>query len=87
MLLHQYELNGYEIMQGFAIAMGSSQKQNLLLSALTGKGAFRRFKDVLDGINLRDAWYGFRYSMVKGIAKNRCERYGIEYTHEMEVVR
>ena len=78
----QFDLNEYEIMQDFAYTVMIPEKQGMLLFALGGKGAFRRFKDAVNGLNLREDWWAFRLAAFKEIAKNWCERNGIEYTED-----
>lgn len=50
----------YQDMQEFAFALKDAQTRERLMSALQGKGAFRRFKDaLLDYPNIRDRWLDF----------------------------
>ena len=50
----------YSDMEDFASAVGDSRARELLLRAIAGRGAFRRFKDtLLDFPELRTAWFAF----------------------------
>ncbi|MGX2957941.1 UPF0158 family protein [Peribacillus sp. JNUCC 23] len=46
---------------------------------MDGKGAFRRFKDVLIDLNLEEEWYSFKESSYRILAIRWCEDQGIEY--------
>ena len=48
----KYEVNEYEIMEDFCLKIIDQQKQNNLLNAIKGKGAFRRFKDKINDFEL-----------------------------------
>lgn len=43
-----------------------------------GKGAFRRFKDRLYDFDLQEKWYKYRDDCYEQIARDWCERFGIE---------
>jgi hypothetical protein len=52
---------GYRDMEDFAVRVRDPQARELLEGALSGRGAFRRFKDLLelDFPELRGAWFAF----------------------------
>jgi hypothetical protein len=43
-LPNKYDVNEYEIMEEFCLTVSDQRKQDSLLRAIKGKGAFRRFK-------------------------------------------
>ena len=47
-------------------------------AAIRGKGAFRRFKDRLYDFDLQEKWYKYRDDCYEQIARDWCERFGIE---------
>src|SRR5438105_4139198 len=50
----------YRDMEDFAGQVGDARARDLLLRAIAGRGAFRRFKDTLfEFPELRDAWFRF----------------------------
>lgn len=50
----------YSDMQDFASGASHGRPRDLLLRAIAGRGAFRRFKDtLLEFPELREAWFGF----------------------------
>ncbi len=50
-----------------------------LVNAIKGSGAFRRFKDMAEEIGLIDDWYEFRDNCYRERAKEWCESHGIEW--------
>jgi hypothetical protein len=62
----QESRDGYRDMADFAEAVGSKHLQDMLYVALNGKGAFRRFKDVLGGYpDEREQWFKFSEEKAK----------------------
>ena len=76
----QYEIDEYRIMEAFAEAMPDEHKQELLFVALSGKGAFRRFKDTLIRVKLEKEWYAYRFLAFVDIAREWCEENEIAYS-------
>ena len=52
--------------------------EDALDAAIRGKGAFRRFKDRLYDFDLQEKWYKYRDDCYEQIARDWCERFGIE---------
>ena len=50
----------------------------MIFAAIRGKGAFRRFKDRLYDFDLQEKWYKYRDDCYEQIARDWCERFGIE---------
>ncbi|WP_153465478.1 UPF0158 family protein [Sediminibacillus terrae] len=50
-----------------------------LLSVIKGRGAFRRFKDTIIDLDIRNEWFEFRDQAYREIAKEFCEKHDIEY--------
>ncbi len=67
----------YEWMTEFAESVTDERARERLLDALDGKGAFRRFKDILIRVDLRDAWFTYREQRLLGIA--------LEWLGELEI--
>lgn len=76
----QYQLDEYSIMKEFAESISKPDRKELLSMALIGKGAFRRFKDVLDELNLTEDWYEYRLEAFIETSKEWCEKNAIGYT-------
>ncbi|MCL2830341.1 MAG: UPF0158 family protein [Betaproteobacteria bacterium] len=75
----QWEINEYDIMTDYTETISDSHKNRCLCIALDGKGAFRRFKDMLHHLDLIDEWYIFKRKAYIEIAREWCEENGIEY--------
>lgn len=77
-LPEQYEINEYRMMEHFIYMLPIGRQQEILENAIRGKGAFRRFKDRLYDLGLEEKWYKYRDESYEKIAREWCERYGIE---------
>lgn len=54
----------HDVMERFAVTQ-SSEIQELLLTAIEGKGAFRRFRDSIARLKIEKAWYAFELECLK----------------------
>lgn len=70
----QFEINEYHMMESFAY-----DRDERLVNAIKGSGAFRRFKDMAEEIGLIDDWYEFRDNCYRERAEEWCESHGIEW--------
>jgi hypothetical protein len=75
----KYEINEYEIMDAFCLTVSDQRKQDSLLRAIRGKGAFRRFKDKIIDFEIEDQWYSYRDERFKQIAIEWCQDNNINY--------
>lgn len=82
----QYDIHEYRIMEAFAEATPDPHKQELLFVALSGKGAFRRFKDTLIRTRLEQEWYVYRFLAFVEMAREWCEDNEIAYSMKDEKV-
>jgi hypothetical protein len=79
----KYEVNEYEIMENFCLTISDQRKQESLLRAIKGKGAFGRFKDKIIDFEIENQWYSYRDECFKQIAIEWCQEnklYWIEKT-------
>ncbi|MCC8150199.1 MAG: hypothetical protein LIO96_01720 [Lachnospiraceae bacterium] len=74
----QYDINEYHMMEEYIYELPADKNQAILERAIRGKGAFRRFKDCLYDIGLEQSWYKFRDDAYERIARDWCEKFGIE---------
>lgn len=65
-------------MDEFIYDLSAGRAQDALDAAIRGKGAFRRFKDRLYDFDLQEKWYKYRVDCYEQIARDWCERFGIE---------
>ncbi|WP_077706334.1 UPF0158 family protein [Virgibacillus dokdonensis] len=75
----KYDMNEYDIMEDFCLAVKNERHQQQLLTAIRGKGAFRRFKDKIIALDLEDDWYDYHHNRLKEIAIDFCHRHEIKY--------
>ncbi|MDQ0202292.1 UPF0158 family protein [Neobacillus ginsengisoli] len=75
----KYDVNKYEIMENFCLTISDQRKQESLLRAIKGKGAFRRFKDKIIDCEMEDQWYSYRDECFKQIAIEWCRENKINF--------
>jgi|SRR5690625_1483106 len=78
--LPEYEIDEYQMMERFCYTITDSNIQNKLIDSIQGRGAFRRFKDLIHRLNVSNDWYDYRYKAYLQIAKRFCEQNNIAYT-------
>ena len=74
----QYDIHEYRMMEEFIYELPGGRAQDALEAAIRGKGAFRKFKDRLYDFNLQEKWYKYRDACYERVARDWCERFGIE---------
>jgi hypothetical protein len=55
----------FRLMERFADGVEDEQTRNRLLNALGRHKPFRRFKDILEDLGIRDEWFAFEYQYGK----------------------
>ncbi|MEZ6126230.1 MAG: UPF0158 family protein [Planctomycetaceae bacterium] len=80
----QFEIHEWEIMRDFAMELDNDQSQSQLLNAVHGDRAFRRFKDTVFELGLRDEWYGFRKAALEQIAIRWLDRNNIPWARDRQ---
>ena len=78
-LPNKYEINEYEIMEDFCLTVSDQRKQDILLRAIRGKGAFRRCKYKVLEFEIEENWYSFREDRFKQIAIKWCQENQIDF--------
>jgi len=66
------------MMEEFIESLPEGRKQNILIDAIRGRGAFRRFKDVVYELDLEQRWFNFRDDEYERISREWCEIHGIQ---------
>ena len=74
-----HEINDYKIMRDYCFSVENERIQDELLDAIRGRGAFRRFRDLVNHYNLLDDWYSFKYEAYKYVATGWLDFYEIPY--------
>lgn len=73
----KYEINEYRMMEIFSYSMEKEIKERLL-RAINGRGAFRRFKDEVFELDVREDWFNYREEELKKLLKKWCQTLDIE---------
>ncbi len=68
----QYDIDEYSIMSEFAYSCDNTEIVDELCLCLKGSGAFRRFKDKICYLGVREAWFEFRDNAYRKIAEKWC---------------
>jgi hypothetical protein len=76
------EVDEYQMMVDFAEGVRDDRHREGLLSQLRGKGAFRRFKDSVQMLQLEQEWYAFRDERYQQFAREWCEDNGFKVKSE-----
>ena len=73
-----FDLRDYDIMEDFIAGMPEGV-QGRMYDAIQGRGAFRRFKDMVCEMGIEQTWYEFHDNVYKRKAASWCEENGIDY--------
>ncbi len=73
-----FDINEYSIMEDFVYSLQES-KRDRLARAISGRGAFRRFKDGIRQMGIEEEWYAYQEEAYKRMAIEWCEENGIKY--------
>ncbi len=75
----KYELNEYQIMKRFCYSMDDPGIRDELLQAISGRGAFRMFRDAIRRHGLDALWYAYRDRELADIARSWLRGNGISF--------
>jgi hypothetical protein len=75
----KFEINEYEMMEDFCLTIRNEKNQALMLNSIKGKGAFRRFKDIIVQLGIDVQWYSYRDQCYKQIAIEWCQDNNVDY--------
>lgn len=67
----KHDFGEYEVMKDFAQRQTGKIRQELLI-ALSGKGAYGKFKDILIKFGIEKYWYAYRDECIRIFAENWC---------------
>ncbi len=73
-----FDINEYSIMEDFVYSLPESKRERLA-RVISGRGAFRRFKDGIRQMGIEEEWYAYQGEAYKRLAIEWCEENGIEY--------
>ena len=75
----KYEIHEYRIMESFVDELPQGKVKNELLSAICGKGAFRRFKQSIRYYDMEQRWYGYQANAYRELAERWCRDHELEF--------
>jgi general stress protein 26 len=79
----KYDIHEYEIMRSFTYAQKEGKFQDQLFRAIGGKGAFRRFREVVEDFDKLDEWYGYKEASYEQIGREWANRHNIEVVEDI----
>jgi len=74
---NKHDLNGYGLMEDFIETLQDNHIIKALSIAISGKGAFRRFKDTAHNFGVIEQWYEFKDQSVMKFAREWCKDNGL----------
>ena len=75
----KYEIHEWDIMRRFCGSVEDEEQREDLLNAISGRGAFRYFRDTIHHFGIEDDWYRVRDETIKHIAIDWLEAHGIPF--------
>lgn len=74
------EINEYVIVKDFCFCLEDKRIKGIMIKAIKGRGAFRRFKEYIYRFNIEVQWFNFIHEKLFDIAKEWCIKNNLEYT-------
>lgn len=78
-LPEKYDFNEYRIIEKFIARVNVTKQSEMLSQSIHGKGAFRRFKNVLERLELVDEWYKYRGQKLREFVEFWCRENKIDF--------
>jgi hypothetical protein len=79
------EIDSYDMMEQFCREYPNRQISEKLSAVIKGKGAFRRFRDMIADLAIQDEWNRFEHQQFEDIAVEWLEDEGIPFTRGDEI--
>lgn len=76
----QFDIHEYDMMERFCLSVKDEKISDDLYGAIKGRGAFRRFKDMILEYGIEQDWYQFRDSAYRKKAREWCKANSIKFT-------
>lgn len=77
------DLREYRIMENFALSQEDERTGQRLMDAISGKGAFRRFRDMVARTGVRDAWFAYRFKELALQVAGYLDRHKIAFVDDV----
>jgi hypothetical protein len=78
-LPEKYDFNEYRIIEKFIARVIIPKQSEMLSQSIHGKGAFRRFKAMLENLGLVDEWYKYRGQKLRDFVEFWCRENKIDF--------
>ena len=78
----RFEIHEWSIMERFVMSLDDDTPRERLERAIHRSGAFRRFKDAVQELDLREAWFRFRDRAFEEIAVAWLEDNGVPFVRD-----
>lgn len=75
-----WDVHEYRALERFAANQTDPDVADELRSAISGRGAFRLFKDAVHRLGIADRWYVYRNDFLLEIARDWCHENDVPYT-------
>ena len=76
-------INEYDIMRDYIYSLPEGELQSRLFRAIDGRGAFRRFRQVIEKSGSEDQWERFRGAALEQIGRDWAEEEEIEVEEDV----
>ena len=75
----KFDVHEWSIMRDFCSTVGSESLRDEFVRAIHGRGAFRRFKEIVRRHGIESEWFAFRADALARSARDWCDEHGIVY--------
>ena len=76
----KFDIHEYRLLECFSLGVEDADVRAALAQAIRGRGAFRRFKEVIHEHGIAEAWYSYRQQSFEVTAIEWLEANGIAYS-------
>ena len=75
----QFDFHEYAVMEQFCLSVNDPDVRERLLSSIRGRGAFRRFKEAIIDLGVREQWFSYRDGALRDLAVDFLDAESIPY--------
>jgi hypothetical protein len=79
----KFDFDEYRLMEKFVGTVADKEVSDELLRAIKGRGAFRRFKDVLYRLGMQDQWFRYRDEAMKEFVVEWAKAKNVPYKDDL----
>ena len=80
----QFDLHEYSVMEDYIDELEDKQLARRLAQAIRGRGAFRRFKDILIDLGKIQSWYDYQNQYYWNYARRWCMEHDLEFIDDQK---